>query len=119
MGKIDIGGVGIAYDFFGSGNVPVVFLNGIAMTISHWKPVAAAMGENYRCLCHDMRGQTLSDKPPGPYSLSLHARDLRALMDEVRFESAHIVGTSYGAEVALAFALEFPGKTKSLTLIEG
>lgn len=97
----------------------IVFLNGIAMSIAHWKPVMGALGDTYRFLCHDMRGQTLSEKPKGPYSLEGHADDLAALMDELSIGKSHIVGTSYGAEVALAFALAYPGKCATLTLIDG
>jgi 3-oxoadipate enol-lactonase len=119
MAEMERDGVKIAYEFMGSGDVPLVFLNGIAMSISHWKPVAAALGSSYRCMCHDMRGQTLSSKPAGPYSLELHARDLATLMESTGIPSAHIIGTSYGAEVAMAFALEYPQRVRSLVLIDG
>jgi 3-oxoadipate enol-lactonase len=120
-------GARLRYEVFGEGLKPVVLLNGIAMSISHWKPVVDALAEREggcRILCHDFRGQTLSDKPPGPYSFALHARDLAALMQSgdlgaEGFGPAHIVGTSYGAEVAIAFAAANPELCLSLTLIDG
>ena len=122
MERIDIGGVELAYELSGSGGKgTVVLLNGIAMSIAHWKPVAAALGAaGFRALCHDFRGQLLSDKPEGPYSLGLHARDLSALLDALGVAGpVHLVGTSYGAEVALSFALDFPERTASLCMIDG
>ena len=114
-----VGGTRLRYEFpEGTGPV-VVFLNGIAMTIGHWKPVIQAMGGGFRSLCHDFRGQTLSDKPSGPYSLALHAADLAALMDSLDIEKAHMVGTSYGSEVGMAFAADYPGRCSSLTIIDG
>ncbi len=102
------------------GGEPVVaFLNGIAMSIAHWKPLLPFFSDRYRCLCHDMRGQMLSGRPAGPYSLEMHADDFAALLDSRGIASTHIVGTSYGAEVALAFALKYPARCASLVLVDG
>jgi 3-oxoadipate enol-lactonase len=112
-------GCRLRYEIFGSEGPTVVLLNGIAMSIGHWKPVMEMLGSRYRFLCHDMRGQTLSEKPKEGYSLEGHADDLAALMDGLSITKAHIVGTSYGAEVALAFAVAYPGKCETLTVIDG
>ena len=112
-------GVRLRYEISGSEGPVVVLLNGIAMSVGHWKPVLEVLGSRYRFLCHDMRGQTLSEKPREGYSLETHADDLSALMDGLSIAKAHIVGTSYGAEVGLAFALSYPDKCETLTVIDG
>ncbi|PKL06295.1 MAG: hypothetical protein CVV53_05020 [Spirochaetae bacterium HGW-Spirochaetae-9] len=112
-------GARLRYEIFGEKGPVVVLLNGIAMSIGHWKPFIDALGTQYRFLCHDMRGQTLSDKPKGGYSLGGHAEDLGALMEHLSIPKAHIVGTSYGSEVGMAFALAHPEKCSSLTVIDG
>jgi 3-oxoadipate enol-lactonase len=99
------------------------------MSIAHWKPVAAALAAaGFRVLMHDLRGQLLSDKPEGPYSFGLHARDLAALLDATRGERGvpagapdrvHLLGTSYGAETALCFARDFPERTAGLVMVDG
>lgn len=119
MPKIQIRGVDLHYELFGEGERTCVLLNGIAMTIAHWKPMMEAMGKGWRFLCHDMRGQTLSGKPAGEYSMEMHADDLAALMDSLRLGRAHIIGTSYGSEVGMAFAILHPEKVSSLSLIDG
>jgi 3-oxoadipate enol-lactonase len=48
-----------------------------------------------------------------------HAEDLRALLESLGIERTHLVGTSYGAEVAMMFALNYPRMTSSLVLIDG
>lgn len=100
-------------------NAPLILLNGIAMSISHWKPMIAALPVGVPCLCHDFRGQTLSDKPAGPYSLEMHADDLAALMKGLGMARGHIVGTSYGSEVAMEFAIKYPERCTSLVVIDG
>ena len=109
----------LRYEMFGEKGPVIVLLNGIAMSIGHWKPFIEALGTKYRFLCHDMRGQTLSDRPKGEYSLEDHAEDLAVLMDHLSIPEAHIVGTSYGSEVAMTFALAHPEKCSSLAVIDG
>ncbi len=112
-------GARLRYEISGGTGPVVVLLNGIAMSIGHWKPFIEALGGNYRVLCHDMKGQTLSDRPKGDYSLEGHAEDLAALMDHLSIPKAHIVGTSYGSEVGMAFAIAHPEKCMSLAVIDG
>jgi 3-oxoadipate enol-lactonase len=112
-------GARLRYEFFGKEGPVVVLLNGIAMSIGHWKPFVEALGGNYRVLCHDLRGQTLSEKPAGEYSFKQHADDLAALMGNLSITRAHIVGTSYGSEVAMAFAVAYPEKCETLSVIDG
>ncbi len=120
MARAAIDGIGIEYLSVGEGPETVFLLNGIAMSISHWKPVSERLvAAGYRVVAHDFRGQMLSDRPASPYSLGLHAKDLAALMEMLGIRRAHIVGTSYGAEVALTFALEYPALCASVTSIDG
>jgi 3-oxoadipate enol-lactonase len=119
MNKARLGEVELGYELSGEGEETIVFLNGIAMSVGNWRPLAAALGAGKRVLLHDFRGQLASDRPAGPYSLELHARDLAALMDALGIGSAHLVGTSYGSEVGLVFARLFPERTRSLVVIGG
>jgi 3-oxoadipate enol-lactonase len=120
MARAVVNGVGLEYQLDGQGKETVALLNGIAMSISHWKPVAARLvAAGYRVFTHDLRGQLLSDKPEAPYSFEEHARDLAALLAELGVEKVHAVGTSYGAELGLAFARDFPQLCASLVAIDG
>lgn len=119
METIDVGNCVLAYEVTGEGSRTVALLNGIAMSISHWKPVTGRLAAaGFRVLAHDMRGQLLSDKTGG-YSLEGHARDLAALMDRLGIPRLHVLGTSYGAEAGLAFARDFPDRVESLVLVDG
>jgi 3-oxoadipate enol-lactonase len=128
--RIAVNGVGLAYEIArGGGALPspaadewVVLLNGVAMSVAHWKPVVDLLPSRCRVLLHDFRGQLLSpDVPgePGVQRLEDHVADLAALMDAVGVERAHLVGTSYGAEVAMLFAVTHPRRTASLVSIDG
>jgi 3-oxoadipate enol-lactonase len=83
-----------------------------------WVFQTPVLSRQYRLLQYDCRGQGQSDHPSGPYSMALHAADLAALLEALGIEQAHIAGISYGGEVAQAFALEYPNKTRSLLLAD-
>jgi 3-oxoadipate enol-lactonase len=122
MPGVAVNGVELSYLLDGSGDEAIVFLNGIAMSVSHWKPVVERFHGRYRCLLHDFRGQTLSPDAPGKPAvrgLEDHVDDLCALMDAVGVARAHVVGTSYGAEVGMLFAILHPERTAGLVVIDG
>lgn len=119
MNKVKFQDVEIYYELQGESGEPVFFLNGIAMSVSHWNPLISQLKKKYTIVLHDFRDQLLSEKTDIPYSLETHADDLEHLMEKLDFESAHIVGTSYGSEVGMTFALKYPHRCKSLTIIDG
>ncbi len=95
---------------------PVVLLNGGMMTFASWEPMATRLRERYRVLAFDFRGQLLSPGVP-PARLAGHIADLVTLLDAVGWESAHLVGTSFGGEVALELAATHPERVRSLVAV--
>lgn len=108
----------IYYEVLGAGE-PIVFLNGIFMNTKSWYFQYSDLSNYYKIILHDMRGQGKSDKPreEDKYSLRIHADDLRKLLDHLGIEKAHLVGTSYGGEVALEFAVNYPERVRKLIVI--
>ena len=87
------------------------------MTIQSWTPQLVLFKKRYQCIMHDFRGQLLSDKPDEPYSMEQHADDFLKLLDHLKIEKCHIIGTSYGGEVGLVFAYKYPHRVNSLAVI--
>jgi pimeloyl-ACP methyl ester carboxylesterase len=52
------------------------------------------------------------------YSADQMTEDLRALLDYLGIEQAHLVAHSFGGTVAVAFALRYPDRVKSMVLAE-
>jgi len=97
----------------------VVFLNGVMASTNSWYALSKPLEElGYRVLLHDFKGQLKSDKPEGPYSFLDHAKELLALLDHLNIQKAHVIGTSYGGEVALRFATLFPERMHSMVVID-
>ncbi len=120
MPGIEVNGVNLYYELHGAESAPMLVLNnGIIMNAaSSWAFQTKTLSARYRLLQYDCRGQGQSDHPESPYSMEQHADDLAALLEVLKIESAHIAGISYGGEVAQAFVLRYPHKTRSLILMD-
>jgi 3-oxoadipate enol-lactonase len=116
MPEAKVNGVTIYYDVLGRGT-PVAFLNGVMMTAQSWVLQTSVVRAHYRCVMHDFRGQLLSEKPQRRWRLEDHVDDLGALLDELGIDRCHLVGTSYGGEVGMLFAIRHPDRATSITVI--
>ncbi|SMC85812.1 alpha/beta fold hydrolase [Papillibacter cinnamivorans] len=122
MPILDLDGVKLYYEDRGNEKAKsaVAFLNGVMASTNSWdfiSPVFEEMG--FRVIRHDFRGQLKSDKPAGPYSFAQHAGDAKALFESLGIQRVHLVGTSYGSEVGMKFAILYPEMVQSLTVIDG
>jgi pimeloyl-ACP methyl ester carboxylesterase len=95
---------------------PVVLLNGGMMTFPAWEPFIEKLGTGYQVLRFDFRGQLLSPGE-GPADLAGHAADVLALLDQVGWTSAHWIGASFGAVVAVEAAARAPERARSLSVV--
>ncbi len=121
MALVTLNGITLFYEEKGNLKSPnsVFFLNGVMASTSSWAlqvPIFEKLG--FRIVLHDFRGQLKSDKPNGPYTFNQHAQDTVDLMDYLGISAAHIVGTSYGGEVAMKMAIDHPSRVQSLCLID-
>jgi len=67
---------------------------------------------------YDRRGHSASTAPPGQGHLREDVNDALELMDKIGLGPAHIIGHSYGANVAIALAIQAPASTQSLFVLE-
>lgn len=116
MPKKEINGVEIYYELEGEGEENIAFLNGIAMQTALWEGQEKHFQNNYQVLLHDFRGQGQSTLKPKNFTFKQHADDFHQLLEKLGIDKIHVVGVSYGAEVAMQFALQYPQKVSSLVL---
>lgn len=94
----------------------VVFLNGFSQTTLYWAHQAGGFRDAFRVLRYDARSQGKSDIGNRPLTLEIHLDDLAGLLDHLKVASAHLIGLSHGANVALAFATGRADQTASIVL---
>ncbi|MBL8057318.1 MAG: alpha/beta hydrolase [Anaerolineales bacterium] len=103
------------YERAGAG-APVVLLHGFSFDRRMWAaPARALAAAGFQAIAYDLRGFGRSTLPAGPYA---HVEDLRALLDHLGLEAAHLVGLSLGGGQAIEFALKYPERTRSLTAVD-
>ncbi|WP_027719001.1 alpha/beta fold hydrolase [Desulfovirgula thermocuniculi] len=117
MSKALVNGVEIYYELDGSGEETVVFLNGIMMSTVSWADSASFyLNAGYRLLRLDFRDQGRSGRSPEDYGIEQHVEDLKGLFDLLGLKHVHLVGISYGGQVAMLFALKYGYLLQSLVL---
>jgi len=113
--KVVVNNVEIYYEWRGSPEgETVVFVNGLLTDTASWNRHTEIIGEKYRCLVWDCRGQGQSDKPDEVYETRLHTADLAGLVDVLGVEKAHFVGLSNGGAAVLAYAADHPERVLSV-----
>lgn len=70
----------------------------------------------YRVIVFDRRGTGRSDNPPGPWTPTDLAADLRNLMDALAIERAIVGGISLGGVVSSQFGLDYPDRALALVV---
>lgn len=115
MPKVHVNGIDLYYEIHGAGH-PLVLIAGIGYTAWMWHKVIPGLAEHYQVIAFDNRGVGKSDKPEGPYTAEMLARDTVELMDALQIPSTHIFGHSMGGFIAQALALEYPERVDKLIL---
>lgn len=121
-------GIVTFYEDTGEGPA-VVLVHGHSVDLRMWgQQVPDILKAGYRAIRYDVRGHGRSMVPPSGYTWDNYALDLAELLDRVNIgrsvsdqqgvQSAHLVGCSMGGGIALNFALKFPERTMSLTLVD-
>ncbi len=108
-------GVLIDYQVMGDSPEVVVFLNGIFMHYNSWLFAVEELKHHFKIILHNFRSQWTSQN--AQCSFDRHADDLKELLEHLEIEQAHIVGTSYGGEIAMCFGVKYPSFVKTLTVI--
>jgi 3-oxoadipate enol-lactonase len=95
---------------------PVVLHHSLAMNLSLWDELTAALLPRYRVVRFDARGHGESEATKAPYTFETLAADVVGLMDTLEIERAHFVGLSMGGMVGQYLGLLHPRRFSSLTL---
>jgi pimeloyl-ACP methyl ester carboxylesterase len=105
----------VYYESHGKGD-PLLILNGIFMSCASWAAFIQAFSKDNRLLLLDFLDQGRSGKMNAEYTQALQEELVVAFLDHAGIERVHLLGISYGGEVAMRIAARHPARVKKLIL---
>lgn len=121
MSYVRANGIDIHYEFLSEGpGTPLVLTHGFAGPFEQWKPDVLPLAAARPLLLYDVRGHGGTSVPSdaGEYSMQIFAADLAGLLGALGIERAHVGGVSMGGMVTAQFAVDFPEKCASVSIID-
>jgi 3-oxoadipate enol-lactonase len=96
---------------------PLLVLNGSGADL-RIKPniIDSPLRAHFAVTVHDQRGLGQTDKPEGAYTMADYADDAAALMDVLGFDTAMVLGISFGGMVGQEMAIRHPDRITKLAL---
>jgi len=116
MPTAQLGAIDLYYERVGEGP-PLLFISGTGGDL-RVKPNVfdGPMAKHFDLVAYDQRGLGRSAKPDVAYTMADYANDAAALMDHLGWESAPVIGLSFGGMVAQELVLRHPAKVERLVL---
>lgn len=95
---------------------PLILLHGNGADGSYFIHQINYFSSKYRVIAVDSRGHGKTPRGEKPFTLLQFSEDLHAFLDTHAIKRAHILGFSDGANVAIRFAIDYPGYVDKLIL---
>jgi len=113
-GMAPVNGTRLYYEMEGQGQ-PVIFIHGLALDNRLWDSQWAKFAKKYKVIRYDVRGFGQSDRAHDPHNPT---EDLKALLDYLKIDKAHLVGLSMGGNIALNFAAKYPERINKIVTVD-
>ncbi|CAN5234024.1 alpha/beta hydrolase [soil metagenome] len=113
----DVNGIRMHYLIAGKGD-PVVLLHGYAETSHMWLRLIAKLADKHTVIAPDLRGFGESAAPTDGYTKVAMARDVHALVTNLKYPKVKIVGHDIGLMVAYAYAAQYPAEVDRIALMD-
>ena len=97
-------------------NIPIVFIHGVGLNHEIWQPQLNYF-KNNTTISYDILGHGKTPLKKSNISFDDFSKQLINLLDELNFDSVHLIGFSIGSLIARNFAVKYNDRLKSLTLL--
>ncbi len=114
--KVTVGTAEIAYHDVGQGERTLVLVHGLGSYMPAWSRNVEALAEHNRVVVIDLPGYGKSSKANYDYSMRFFAKALRGVVRELDLKRVVLVGHSMGGQIAMTYALDYPGELEALVL---
>ena len=115
-----VNGTKLYYKIIGKGAPLFVLHGGPGNSHSYFLPYLEPLSDEYQLFFYDQRGTGLSDGQIDPAAISIDqfVEDLEALRLSFGLEKISLMGHSWGAIIALAYAVKYPTHLDHLILVD-
>ncbi len=99
---------------------PLVLVHGFGASTYSWRLVMPRLAESFRVIAVDLSGFGYTQRPSdrARYTREAQGELVLAVMDKLGFESAHLMGHSYGGGISLWISWKHPARVRSLVLVD-
>lgn len=113
-------GLDVHYRDWGGDGLPVVLLHGLASTCRIFDLCAPLLARDHRVVAYDQRGHGYTVKPEGGYDVETLIADGTGVLRALGIVPPYtVVGHSWGATVALEWAVRRPDDVRAVVLVDG
>jgi 2-succinyl-6-hydroxy-2,4-cyclohexadiene-1-carboxylate synthase len=121
MTRMAVNGVQLNVDVRGNMSAdatPLLLIHGFMGSINAWKNLGPKFEERYKLIRVDVLGHGESDSPEDAqrYRMEHVTQDLLTVLDQLKIDSANVLGYSMGGRIALNLAVTAPKRVKVLVL---
>ena len=116
MPKANVGDIEIYYEEHGQGP-PLIMILGLGQDTATWSFQISELSNRLRLIVFDNRDSGKSSRCLDGYTTKTMAQDIIGLMDHLRIDQTHILGTSMGGMIAQQVVLMAPERVNSLILV--
>ncbi len=103
----------------GEGGPPIVFVHGFGCAHADWDTQVAHLSPRYRTVAVDLRGHGASPGTAAECSIERYGADVAEVMRALALPPSVLVGHSMGCRVVTEAALQAPGHTAGVILVDG
>ena len=116
-GYADVNGLKMYYEIHGEGK-PLILIHGSYMNIDmNWGQVLPELAKKHQVIAVELQGHGRTADIDRAYNWEFLADDIAGLLKQLKIEKADILGYSFGATVALEFAIKYPAMINKLVFI--
>jgi pimeloyl-ACP methyl ester carboxylesterase len=101
---------GTQYVRIGGRGPAVLLLHGFGDTGDTWEPLAEVLVKDHTVIIPDLRGMGLSSHPEGGYEKAAQARDIAAILDQLKIQKVALVTHDIGNMIGYPLAALYPDR---------
>ncbi|AMN41051.1 alpha/beta fold hydrolase [Rhodoplanes sp. Z2-YC6860] len=109
---------GTQYVRVGGQGPAVLLLHGFGDTGDMWAPLAETLVKDHTVIVPDLRGMGLSSHPEAGYEKVAQARDIAAILDQLKIQQVVLVTHDIGNMVGYALAAQFPDRVTKWAVMD-